>query len=90
MGLRKGWKIMPDDGEIINNTALKTVVSIIKDMEYQVCTNIVPLLSSLLFRAVRCLIGSQLRFPRLIAKGVLSYLNLITFYPVIQGILFVI
>merc|ERR1719147_90006 len=36
-GLRKGWKIMADDGEIINNTALKTVVSMIKDMECQGC-----------------------------------------------------
>ena len=36
LGLRKGWKIMADDGEIINSTALKTVVSMIKDMECQV------------------------------------------------------
>merc|ERR1712062_883672 len=33
-GSRKGWKIMPDDGEqSIDGSALKSVVSIIKDME---------------------------------------------------------
>jgi len=37
LGLRKGWKIMADDGEIINGAALKTVVSMIKDMECQGC-----------------------------------------------------
>ena len=40
LGLRKGWKIMADDGEIINNAALKTVVTMIKDMECQVSINI--------------------------------------------------
>merc|ERR1711970_1606810 len=35
LGLRKGWKIMADDGEVINNAALKTVVTMIKDMECQ-------------------------------------------------------
>jgi len=37
LGLRKGWKIMADDGEMINNAALKTVVTMIKDMECQGC-----------------------------------------------------
>merc|ERR1711970_1082616 len=37
LGLRKGWKIMADDGEVINNAALKTVVTMIKDMECQGC-----------------------------------------------------
>ena len=36
LGSRKGWKIMPDDGHSIDGTALKTVVSMIKDMEFQV------------------------------------------------------
>ena len=43
LGLRKGWKIMADDGEIINNAALKTVVTMIKDMECQVSNNILLL-----------------------------------------------
>jgi len=34
-GMRKGWKIMVDDGEMMDGSALKTVVSMIKDMEYQ-------------------------------------------------------
>ena len=33
---RKGWKIMADDGQPIEGPALKTVVGMIKDMEYQV------------------------------------------------------
>ena len=33
----KGWKIMPDDGQQnIDDSALKSVVSIIKDMELKV------------------------------------------------------
>eukprot|EP00091_Calanus_sinicus_P004869 TRINITY_DN15231_c0_g1_i1.p2 TRINITY_DN15231_c0_g1~~TRINITY_DN15231_c0_g1_i1.p2 ORF type:complete len:165 (-),score=59.92 TRINITY_DN15231_c0_g1_i1:175-669(-) len=37
LGMRKGWKIIADDGEKIDGAALKTVVSIIKDMECQGC-----------------------------------------------------
>ena len=33
---RKGWKIMADDGQPIEGPALKTVVGMIKDMEFQV------------------------------------------------------
>ena len=33
---RKGWKIMSDSGEILDSAALKTVVGMIKDIEYQV------------------------------------------------------
>ena len=36
LGSRKGWKIMADDGHSIDGMALKTVVSMIKDMEFQV------------------------------------------------------
>ena len=36
LGLRKGWKIIADDTEMMDGAALKTVVSMIKDMEYQV------------------------------------------------------
>ena len=36
-GSRKGWKIMPDDGQQnIDASALQNVVSIIKDMEIKV------------------------------------------------------
>jgi len=35
LGARKGWKIMADDGHPIEGPALKTVVGMIKDMEYQ-------------------------------------------------------
>jgi len=35
LGARKGWKIMADDGQPIEGPALKTVVGMIKDMEYQ-------------------------------------------------------
>jgi len=35
LGVRKGWKIMADDGEEIDNSALKTVVTMIKEMECQ-------------------------------------------------------
>ena len=40
LGMRKGWKIIADDGEMIDGAALKTVVSIINDMECQVSKNI--------------------------------------------------
>ena len=36
LGSRKGWKIMADDGHNIDGSALKTVVNMIKDMEFQV------------------------------------------------------
>ena len=36
LGSRKGWKIMADDGHSIDGFALKTVVNMIKDMEFQV------------------------------------------------------
>ena len=36
LGARKGWKIMADDGYILDGSALKTVVGMIKDMECQV------------------------------------------------------
>jgi hypothetical protein len=36
LGSRKGWKIMPDDGHSLDNEALRRVVSMIKDIEYQV------------------------------------------------------
>merc|ERR1712106_292195 len=35
LGMRKGWKIMADDGEDMDGSALKTVVTMIKDMECQ-------------------------------------------------------
>lgn len=35
LGSRKGWKIMADDGQTIEGSALKTVVGMIKDMECQ-------------------------------------------------------
>ena len=36
-GSRKGWKIMPDDGQQnIDSSALQNVVSLIKDMELKV------------------------------------------------------
>jgi len=35
LGSRKGWKIMADDGHSFDGSALKTVVSMIKDMEFQ-------------------------------------------------------
>merc|ERR1711892_712737 len=35
LGSRKGWKIMADDGHNIDGSALKTVVNMIKDMEFQ-------------------------------------------------------
>lgn len=35
LGARKGWKIMADDGQPIEGPALKTVVGMIKDLEYQ-------------------------------------------------------
>merc|ERR1711892_498596 len=35
LGSRKGWKIMADDGHNIDGSALKTVVNIIKGMEFQ-------------------------------------------------------
>lgn len=35
LGSRKGWKIMPDDGHIMDGEALKRVVNMIKDIEYQ-------------------------------------------------------
>lgn len=36
LGSRKGWKIMPDDGHSLDTEALKRVVNMIKDIEYQV------------------------------------------------------
>ena len=36
LGARKGWKIIADDGHSIDGSALRTVVSIIKDMKCQV------------------------------------------------------
>jgi hypothetical protein len=36
LGARKGWKIIADDGHSIDGSALRTVVSMIKDMECQV------------------------------------------------------
>ena len=33
---RKGWKIMTEDGETLDSNALKTVVGMIKEIEYQV------------------------------------------------------
>ena len=36
LGSRKGWKIMADDGHSIDGSALRTVVNMIKDMEFQV------------------------------------------------------
>ena len=38
--MRKGWKIMADDGEDMDGSALKTVVTMIKDMECQVTKSI--------------------------------------------------
>ena len=43
LGSRKGWKIIPDNddnSEDINTVALRTVVSMIKDMECQVIINL--------------------------------------------------
>ena len=40
-GSRKGWKIMPDDGQQnIDASALQSVVSIIKDMEIKVISTL--------------------------------------------------
>ena len=36
LGARKGWKIMADDGQAIEGSALRTVVGMIKDLEFQV------------------------------------------------------
>ena len=37
LGSRKGWKIMPDDGQCeLDASALQSVVAIIKDMEIKV------------------------------------------------------
>ena len=36
LGSRKGWKIMPDDGQLMDGEALRRVVNMIKDIEYQV------------------------------------------------------
>ena len=33
---RKGWKIMTEDGESLDSNALRAVVGMIKDIEYQV------------------------------------------------------
>merc|ERR1712106_1051657 len=35
LGMRKGWKLMADDGEDMDGSALKTLVTMIKDMECQ-------------------------------------------------------
>merc|ERR1712088_864936 len=35
LGARKGWKIMTEDGETLDSNALKTVVGMIKEIEYQ-------------------------------------------------------
>eukprot|EP00088_Acartia_fossae_P068926 TRINITY_DN8856_c0_g1_i1.p1 TRINITY_DN8856_c0_g1~~TRINITY_DN8856_c0_g1_i1.p1 ORF type:complete len:219 (-),score=72.68 TRINITY_DN8856_c0_g1_i1:33-689(-) len=35
LGSRKGWKIMPEDGGEMDSEALKKVVSMIKDIEFQ-------------------------------------------------------
>ena len=40
LGSRKGWKIMADDGHSFQGSALKTVVSMIKDMEFQVALSV--------------------------------------------------
>ena len=42
IGSRKGWKIFPEDDNIVgemDTTALKTVVNMIKELECQVITN---------------------------------------------------
>ena len=36
LGGRRGWKIMADDGEMVDGLALRRIVTIIKDMELQV------------------------------------------------------
>ena len=33
---RKGWKIMTEDGESLDSNALRAVVEMIKEIEYQV------------------------------------------------------
>ena len=38
LGSRKGWKILAEDGNSIDGSALRTVVGMIKDMETQVST----------------------------------------------------
>jgi len=35
LGARKGWKIMTEDGESLDSNALRAVVGMIKDIEYQ-------------------------------------------------------
>ena len=35
-GGRKGWKIMTEDGESLDSNALRAVVGMIKEIEYQV------------------------------------------------------
>ena len=42
LGARKGWKIIADDGHSIDGSALRTVVSMIKDMECQVANKSTP------------------------------------------------
>ena len=64
LGMRKGWKIIADDGEMIDGAALKTVVSMIKDMECQVSKSITNcIISSTMFRAVLSRIESLLKLP---------------------------
>merc|ERR1711970_1273040 len=35
LGARKGWKIMTEDGESLDSNALRAVVGMIKEIEYQ-------------------------------------------------------
>ena len=58
-----GWKIMPDDGEqSIDGSALKSVVSIIKDMEMKVYLDFGEEKIVRNFRDLPCLRGSASKF----------------------------
>ena len=64
LGMRKGWKIIADDGEMIDGAALKTVVSMIKDMECQVSKSISCCISFILLsRAVLSRTESRSKLP---------------------------
>ena len=64
LGMRKGWKIIADDGEMIDGAALKTVVSMIKDMECQVSKSISGCICFILLsRAVLSRTESRSKLP---------------------------
>ena len=60
LGMRKGWKIIADDGEMIDGAALKTVVSIIKDLEYQVSKSISGCISFIFLIVQGCAVPDRI------------------------------